>query len=121
MKSVVYDGKAIRIEFDRIAQKAEVAGDNQTTATSGENTTKASTASLPPYAEDYSVKVIVDGIPLKCTINTEGALQDGIRYSGNIIITPDGELPQEFNLLLNIDKIGDVTGTWELLAHVIKN
>jgi hypothetical protein len=48
----------------------------------------------------------VDGIPLKCTINTEGALQSENQYSGNIIITPDGELPQEFNLSLNIDNRG---------------
>lgn len=121
MKSVVYDGKVIRIGFDRIAQKTEAAGNNKTTAgTSGENVTKASTASITPFTEDYSVKVIVDGIPLKCTINTEGSLQSENQYSGNIIITPDGELPQEFNISINIDKIGDVPGAWEINSHVVK-
>lgn len=117
IKSAVYDGKAIHIEFDRIAQSTSAAGNNLPVTTTSSESTKALREETP---EVYSINAKVDGIPLRCTINTEEILQGENMYSGSILITPDGELPPEFDILLNIDKIGDTVGTWELAFHVVK-
>jgi hypothetical protein len=117
IKSAVYDGKAIHIEFDRIAQNTSAAGNNPSVTTTSSDSTRALKAAAP---EGYSINAKVDGIPLRCIINTEEILQGENMYSGSILITPDGELPPEFDILLNIDKIGDTVGNWELAFHVVK-
>lgn len=123
LKTAIYDGKEIRIEFDKISTRAKVF----TTSTEQENDT---TSNVKPdsvlksvqanVVKNYDVRIVVDNIPLKCSINVLETSQGENQYSGTMIIVPDSSLPEKFNMILSFDKIEEITGQWLLTTQVSK-
>lgn len=123
LKTAIYDGKEIRIEFDKNSIKniATAAGVKQeySAATSVKPDSMLKNTQVNAVA-NYDVRVVVDNIPLKCSINVLETPQGENQYSGTIIIVPDSGLPEKFDMILNFDKIGEITGQWLLTTQVSK-
>lgn len=124
LKTAKYDGKEIRVEFDKSSSSS-----NKATAAKQvqENTITANSAPKRlmqsagiDVAKQYDIRVVVNGIPLKCSINVIETPQGENKYSSTMIIVPDSGLPENFDMILNFDKIGEVSGQWLLSAHVLK-
>jgi hypothetical protein len=123
LKTAVYDGKEIRIEFDKSSTRSMVFGasakqENDTTSNvKPDSILKSAQINV---VDNYDVRVVVDNIPLKCSINVLETSQGENQYSGTIIIVPDSGLPEKFDMILNFDKIDDLSGQWLLTTPVSK-
>ena len=123
LKTAIYDGKEIRIEFDKnstrsIAAAADVKQKYGATTNAKPDTVLKS--AQVNVAENYDVRVVVDNIPLKCSINVLETSQGENKYSGTMIIVPDSGLPEKFDMILNFDKVDELSGQWLLTTQVSK-
>lgn len=121
LKTAIYDGKEIRVEFDKSnsnlkSSKPKAAKENNIAASSE----KSMALVGDNIAKQYEVRVSINGIPLKCSINVIETSMGENQYSGTMIIVPDSSLPENFSMVLNLDKIGEVSGQWLLTTHVEK-
>lgn len=123
LKTAIYDGKEIRIEFDKSLanKKVATAGVKQVYGTTTSNSSNDVLRSAQVNVlENYDVRIVVNNIPLKCSINVIETAQGENQYSGTMIIVPDSGLPENLDIILNFDKIGDVSGQWLLTTQVSK-
>lgn len=123
LRSANYDGKEIRVELERStsgneAAVAKSAPKNGTTENS--NTVGLVRTSGIDVAKQYEVRIMVNDIPLKCSINVIEAKNKNNQYSTTMIIVPESSLPENFNMVLNFDKIGEASGQWLLKTEVKK-
>lgn len=123
LKTAIYDGKEIRIEFDKNSASSKTfadstAKDKDTTSNIAADITAKSL--MVNAAAQYDVRIVVNDIPLKCSINVIETPKGENQYSGTMIIIPDSGLPENFDMILDFDKIGEVSGQWLLTAHVSK-
>lgn len=121
LKTAIYDGKEIRVEFDKSnsnlrSSTPKVATENNIAASSEKSLAIAG----GNVAKQYEMRVSINGIPLKCSINVIETSMGENQYSGTMIIVPDSSLPENFDMVLNLDKIGEVSGQWLLTTHVEK-
>lgn len=123
LKTAIYDGKEIRVEFDKSSTSGEVitarATKENTTTTNSNSNSLVKSAGVN-VAKQYEVRVVVNDIPLKCSINVIETPIGENQYSGTMIIVPDSGLPDDFNMILNFDKIGEISGQWLLTTKVLK-
>lgn len=123
LKTATYDGKEIRIEFDKTSAGGNTLADSSaqknytTSASKSESMLKSAQVNV---GENYEVRVVIDNIPLKCSINILESSQGENQCSGTMIIIPDSELPEKFNMVLSFDKIDDLSGQWLLTTQVSK-
>lgn len=123
LKTAIYDGKEIRIEFDKTSEG------NTTSTASGvqakDATSDIKLGSTVKYAgvnvaAQYDIRIVVNDIPLKCSVNVIETPNGENQYSGTMIIIPDSGLPENFDMKLSIDKIGEISGQWLLKTSVLK-
>lgn len=114
LKTALYDGNEIRVEFDKVltGSSPSVYGTEQ----ANEETSD----SKSDETENYTVRITVNSIPLKCSINIIETPSEENHKSGTMIIIPESGLPDNFDITLNFDKIGEVSGKWLLTTHVTK-
>lgn len=123
LKSANYDGKEIRVEFDRSTSGNEAAiakSAPQNGTTVNPNTLGLARTSGIDVAKQYEVRVTVNDIPLKCSINVIETQNENNQYSATMIIIPESSLPENFNMKLSFDKIGEAAGQWLLKTEVKK-
>lgn len=123
LKTANYDGKEIRVEFERsTAGNSTVVAKAvpQNSATVNSNTAGLVKTAGIDVARQYEVRVMVNDIPLKCSVNVIETQNKDNQYSATMIIIPESSLPENFRMILNFDKIGDAVGQWFLKAEVKK-
>ena len=123
LRAANYDGKEIRVEFERAtaaidAAAAKTGPSNSTTENS--NAPGLVKTSGIEVAKQYEVRVMVNDIPLKCSINVIETQDAANQYSATMIIIPESSLPENFSMILNFDKIGEAAGQWLLKTEVKK-
>lgn len=123
LKSANYDGKEIRVEFERSAAVNETtaarsAPQNGTTVNSNSGGL-VKTAGID-VAKQYEVRIMVNDIPLKCSVNVIETRNGDNQYSATMIIIPESSLPENFSMVLNFDKIGEAAGQWLLKTEIKK-
>lgn len=123
LKTAVYDGKEIRIEFDKTSENIRTfsaSGVQEKTTAPSVNVDTSVKNTQVNVAVQYDARIVVNDIPLKCSINVIETPQGENQYSGTMIIIPASGLPEDFDMILNLNKIGEISGQWLLKAHVKK-
>lgn len=128
LKTVTYDGKEIKVEFDRniiLQTSTSVSEGSYTTSSEGSNTGNATssteTTNLEAEAsivEGYDIKVLANDIPLKCSLYVLEKKISETQYSGTIIIIPDSQLPKDIKLKLIFEKVRGQIGQWMLFTEI---
>jgi hypothetical protein len=128
LKTVTYDGKEIKIEFNRniILETSTSASEGSNTTSAEESNAGATTSSTETtnleaeasIVEDYDIKVLANDIPLKCSLYVVEKKISETQYSGAITIVPDSQLPADIKLKLIFEKVRGQIGQWMLFTEI---